>query len=91
MQQKLLPIGSVIELKDKVNIPLMIIGYKPTKEDGSVKDYAAVIYPIGCIDNKTFLIFDHTEIAKVIFEGYSNQAFDTLKQYFSQSSPTETR
>jgi len=86
MEKELLPIGTVVTLINHPKTKLMIIGYKPVKEDETVKDYVAVAYPIGCIDNKTFLAFDKSEIGEIVFEGYSDSLFEIYKNYYHNTN-----
>lgn len=64
----LLPIGSVVVLKDAEKA-LMIIGILPRSEEG-VKDYIGVLYPEGYINSEMFLVFDHKDIDTILFRGF---------------------
>ena len=79
MEKEILPIGSVVILDKSPQVKLVIIGYRPTKDDGTMKDYISVPYPIGCIDNKTFIAFDNSQISEIVFKGYSDRLFDIYK------------
>ena len=93
MRKNVLPIGTVVELAASDKAQLMIIGYLPQKEDGSVKDYVAVMYPVGCMDNKTFLAINGDEIGKILFRGYEDRRFkifdETLLQEKITSEPQQ--
>ena len=67
---KLLPIGSVVHVKD-ANKNMMIIGIVVTNNNIEY-DYFAVLYPEGFVDNKLTFLFNHDDIDKVLFVGYVN-------------------
>lgn len=64
----LLPIGSVVVLKDSEKA-LMIIGILPRSGE-SVRDYVGVLYPEGFISSDMFLVFDHKDIDVILFRGF---------------------
>lgn len=78
MQTQLLPIGSVITLKDAEK-KLMIIGlFARNEESGDDYDYMGIPYPEGFIDAETLFLFMHKDIGEIHFLGYINaehQAF----------------
>lgn len=68
----LLPIGSVVLLKDATK-KLMIIGIMQVKEiENKTYDYLAVPYPEGYLGQDTNFLFDHEDINDIIFLGYTN-------------------
>lgn len=72
--QELLPIGSVVLLKDSVD-KLMIMGYLQALEDGSesrMYDYCGVLYPSGYESADQVFLFDHEQIDKIYDIGYVN-------------------
>lgn len=75
MLDKILPIGSVIKLKDAEK-PIMIFGIMQTIEamDGSIVkyDYVGVPYPVGYLSPKLNLGFNHDQIETVLFKGYED-------------------
>jgi len=74
----LLPIGSVIWLKDAER-PLMIFGIKQENEDTHEEyDYIGVLYPEGNIGTESQYLFMHSQIEKVVFKGYD----DTSREMF---------
>ncbi|MGG3805943.1 DUF4176 domain-containing protein [Metabacillus fastidiosus] len=87
MNNHLLPNGSIILLKGG-NVKLMIHGRKQilvTEDDqnGQMYDYLAVPYPEGYISPEYTYVFNHTDIAEVIFEGFINEEerdFQTVLQ-----------
>lgn len=71
--KKLLPLGSVVYLKEG-NKKLLIIarGLVAKNGDGRVYfDYGGVPYPEGLMDDK-MAYFQHESINKVVFEGYTD-------------------
>lgn len=73
MLKELLPIGSVVLLKNGTK-KLMITGIKPVSEDkpDKVFDYIGVIYPEGFLSNEYNFLFNHNDINDIIFVGYNN-------------------
>lgn len=72
---KLLPVGSVVQLQNGKK-KIVIIGILPTKmiEEAQITyDYIGVPYPEGFLGFDSVLLFFHSSIEQVIFEGYDNQ------------------
>lgn len=71
--KRLLPIGSVVLLKNGIK-KLMVIGLVPYDKDSPDKiyDYIGVLYPEGFLGDETNFLFQHEDINDVIFEGYDN-------------------
>lgn len=74
MYEYLLPIGSVVKLKDTEK-PLMIFGILQTNPNVSDKtfDYIGVPYPEGHFDVRLQIGFNHSDISDVIFHGFNNE------------------
>lgn len=76
MVKDLLPIGSVVKLKN-MKKKIMIIGIMPMKQinekQTKVYDYMGVPYPEGFIGAKAGALFDHKNIETIIFIGYENK------------------
>ncbi len=71
--KKYLPIGSVVLLKNGTK-KVMIYGRKQiATESGKMYDYVACFYPEGNVSDDYTFLFDHENIEKVIFEGYSDE------------------
>ena len=66
-----LPIGSIVRLSvdNKKYMIYGIVQSEPTKY-GQCFDYAAVQYPDGGFADNATTLFNHTEIADVIYRGY---------------------
>lgn len=72
----LLPVGSVVLLKDATK-KLMIIGILQVKPDeDKVYDYLGVPYPEGYVGAENNFLFNHADINDLIFKGYTNPERD---------------
>ena len=81
MEEKFLPVGSVVRLKDgKKN--LMIIGFMTTSPETGDKqyDYLGALYPEGVISSDMNFLFDHDGIEEILFKGYVTDEEVTFKQ-----------
>lgn len=68
----LLPIGSIVLLKD-ASKKLMIIGImQVNQKENKIYDYLGVPYPEGYIGSEHNFLFNHSDINDVIFTGYMN-------------------
>lgn len=75
----LLPLGSVVSLKDATK-SLMIIG-KRIVSNNEKFDYLSVLFPEGYISKESFYSFNNGDIEEVKFLGCINvesQVFDSL-------------
>ena len=73
---KLLPLGSVLRIKDK---KVCIIGYTSVEEEAtSIMGYVVVSYPLGFINiDKTFFIPLNLEY-EILAEGYITKPYEKL-------------
>ena len=70
---QLLPIGSVVLLRNAKK-RLMITGVFPIQtEEEEVYDYIAVIYPEGYIGPRSNYVFNHGDIEEILFKGYDDE------------------
>lgn len=69
-----LPVGSVIILRGNVRKLIIIArGVMSSLDDTSIYfDYAGVLYPDGLISDR-LLYFNHSDIMKVVFKGFSDE------------------
>ena len=85
--KELLPIGSVVKLKDATK-RLMITGVIQTDIDGNDYDYIAVLYPEGNVTQETQFLFQHTDIEYIIFRGYEDDEregfLNRLAEFYSK-------
>ncbi|MDQ0221251.1 DUF4176 domain-containing protein [Peribacillus cavernae] len=77
MENSLIPNGSIVLLNGG-NIKLMIYGRKQvlvTEDDqnGKMYDYLAVPYPEGYISPEYTYVFNHADIAEIVFKGFVNE------------------
>ena len=83
----LLPIGSVVLLKNAKK-KLMIFGVRQTNsKTGQEYDYIGVLYPEGNMGEEIRFLFDHSDIDQIIFRGYDGderaQFLESLKGYLA--------
>lgn len=72
--KKMLPIGSVVRLSG-AHKKIVIMGTMQTKlKDGNLiaYDYLGVPFPEGYFGSDSGLLFNHSSIEEVIFQGYHN-------------------
>lgn len=76
--RELLPIGSVIWLKDAER-PLMIFGIMQSNlETNEEYDYIGVLYPEGNMGTDSQFLFQHKDIERVEFMGYQTAERDAF-------------
>jgi hypothetical protein len=72
IMKEYLPIGSVVLLKEGKK-KLMIYGRKQMQtSNGQMWDYIACMYPEGNINEDYMFLFNHEDIEKVVYRGYSD-------------------
>ncbi|WP_298840342.1 DUF4176 domain-containing protein [Clostridium sp.] len=77
---ELLPIGSVILLKDG-DKRLMIYGIKQFNEEKNQSyDYVGCLYPEGNISPKYNYVFNHDDIKKIYFVGFVDNEFELFRK-----------
>ena len=70
--RELLPIGSVVLLKEGTK-KAMIYGIKQVdRGSGTEYDYLGVVYPEGNMGDGTQFFFNHDTIKKVFFRGFED-------------------
>lgn len=71
--KELLPIGSVVLLKNGRK-RVMIFGVKQMDNStGTEYDYISVLYPEGNMGETGQFLFNHSDIEKVFFTGYEDE------------------
>lgn len=70
----LLPIGSVVRLKDGTK-PLMVFGIKQIDPEQSATeyDYVSVPYPEGHLGIQNQYLFNHDDIKEILFRGFDSK------------------
>ena len=90
--RELLPIGSIIWLKEAKR-PLMIFGVMQNNmETNEEYDYIGVLYPEGNMGTDSQFLFQHKDIEKVEFRGYESQEreefIDRLEDFYKNTEKT---
>jgi len=77
--EKYLPIGTVVILKGATK-RLMITGFCVTAEQNNLMyDYSGCLYPEGIVSIKNAALFNHEQIDRIYFVGYSNNEEKNFK------------
>lgn len=81
MENKFLPIGSIVLLK-KTKKKVMVIGFlcKEQDKDSNLYDYIGCDYPEGVISSDINLLFNNDDIDSVICEGYIDNEENLFKE-----------
>ena len=77
VEEKLLPIGSVVVLKGGLK-KLMIIGVMQiVQQEFETKryDYIGVIFPEGFLNVDLLILFDHDQLDEVVYRGFENKEY----------------
>lgn len=92
MEEKYLPIGSVVTVKG-LNKKVMIIGYYSLEYQNSVKiyDYVGCIYPEGMLMKNNMFSFNHSDITNCDFVGFKDSAYETLNKNLNSQLNTDTK
>ena len=74
MPEKFLPVGTICLLKGS-NQKVAITGFCMQNEnfENKIFDYVGCYYPEGVVDRNKNILFDHEQIANVIFMGFINE------------------
>ncbi len=77
---KYLPIGSIVLLKDAKK-RMMITGFAiKTKDSGNdVFDYMGCLYPEGILSLNKVLLFNHDQIDKIFYIGFTDYEWHNLE------------
>ena len=88
--EKFLPIGSVVLLKGG-KVRVMITGYATIdmNQKDKVFDYCGCVYPVGVIDSKQNLLFNHEDIERIFAIGFSDEEQKTFIKNFKESFTDE--
>ena len=88
MEERFLPIGSVVKLKDGQK-RLMITGFLPIEQnengEKNVWDYSGCLYPEGIIVSSTNYLFIHSQIEEVHFIGLVDEEEEQFKQKLNKA------
>ncbi len=72
VQDKFLPIGTVVLLKDGKK-RMMISGFLASVNNKDVYDYSGCLYPEGFLSSDQVCLFNHEQIDKIYSIGYQDQ------------------
>lgn len=83
--KELLPIGSVVLLKNGIK-KLVIIGIlqRTSEQPSAVYDYLGVLYPEGYINEETKFLFNHEDINDIVHVGYSSPEREEFLELLKQ-------
>ena len=93
MERRLLPVGTIVKVKDR-NAIYMIVGYlrfKGEKDNYKVYDYSAVLFPFGYMSEKEKLSFNHEDIEEIIHLQPTDEEVDKVLDSLSNVSEEEIR
>ncbi|MFX3625541.1 MAG: DUF4176 domain-containing protein [Ectobacillus sp.] len=85
MEQALLPIGSVVILKEGTK-KLMIYGRRQVlaASKTEIYDYVGCLYPEGYINPDYSYVFNHQDIAAVVFTGYQDEDEKAYQEHLQE-------
>lgn len=86
MKEKFLPLGSVVLLKNATK-RLMITGFYVKADENGEKtyDYVGCLYPEGVLSSKENCVFNHEQIDKIFFIGYSDDEEKRFKEKLNKA------
>lgn len=64
------PIGTVVKTRIENTGCFMIAGYLPKRNEDELFDYFAVPFPMGLIDETSYICFNNDIITEVVHMGY---------------------
>ena len=91
MNEKFLPIGTVVLLKNAKK-KIMITGfmYTPSNELNKIYDYCGCLYPEGVLSLDKTILFNHDQIDRIFHMGMKDEEGDNfiknLKEFFKQKN-----
>ena len=84
MKRNLLPIGSVVRLRDG-NKRLMVCGRVQTDvATGKTYDYSACLYPEGMINSEEMYLFDNENIETLFFIGFKDEEEIAFRKFIDE-------
>ena len=84
MKKNLLPIGSVVRLRDG-NKRLMVCGRVQTDvATGKTYDYSACLYPEGMINSEEMYLFDNENIETLFFIGFQDEEEIAFRKFIDE-------
>jgi len=95
IEEKFLPIGTVVKLKDAKK-QLMIVSFNVSTQgdvydkNGKINskglkfDYAACGYPEGIIRSDRMFAFNHDQIEEIVFKGYTTSESKEISEFLNK-------
>ena len=85
------PLGTIVTISGGIKKIMIIARGVATKLDGKTQafDYGGCPYPEGMIEDQ-LLFFNHEDIAKVAFEGFSDEDNVLMVEYINDWQKTAT-
>lgn len=84
MPRDVLPLGSVVRLRDGGEALVMVMGFEPVLGEARA-EYLGIPYPMGLMSEDGALAFDASAIEEVLYWGYlddrGQEAFDAVRRY----------
>ena len=77
MNEKILPLGTVVTLKNGDGSKLMIVTRASIVEDNGKEvyfDYGSVLIPQGMVSPESVYFFNKENVGEVLFKGFENDA-----------------
>lgn len=88
-KNEILPLGTVVLLKDATRY-LVVIGYSIVAQgEDKVWDYLGCPYPVGVVSTNSNLLFDKEQIDKVVHRGFSDEEGEKFRNQISLSIGVE--
>ena len=80
MNEKFLPVGSVVMLKG-ASKRLLVTGFcvTPNDDKANMFDYSGCLYPEGVLSSDQVALFNHNQIDKIYAIGYSDDEEKAFK------------
>lgn len=79
MYEYLLPIGSVVKLRElDKNIMIFGVLQQIPNNENEIFDYVGVFYPEGHHDSRLHLGFNHGDIEKIVCRGFEDKQRETF-------------
>ncbi|KZK05427.1 putative EsaC protein -like (Listeria type 3) [Lactococcus cremoris] len=87
MKNNILPLGTVVTLKNGDSSELMIIARASVVEQKGEQvyyDYGAVLIPQGMMQPEAVYFFNEENVEKIVFEGYENNDEKIFSQNYHE-------
>ena len=92
MARNLLPLGSVVLLKDGTKRLVICGRIQARAESDEIYDYSAALYPEGIVGPESMFFFNHEAIERVYFIGFQDEEELTYnKEVLSELGELEIR